>query len=85
MSDAALTFKLYPNPVVSKLYIETIEAAGIINVEVIDASGAILFEQHVNPKLHLLVVSMEKFHSGIYFIRLTNNEHEVVTKKIIKI
>lgn len=85
LSDPAFALQLYPNPVVSKLYIEMVEPGRIMKVEIIDASGEILLVQHVNLLLREVTVPMDKLQPGIYLTRITNKENSVVIKKIVKI
>ncbi|HYV91462.1 MAG TPA: cytochrome c peroxidase [Chitinophagales bacterium] len=84
-NDPPFTFQLYPNPVESKLHIETSGPGRITKVEVIDATGEILIVQVVNSSLRETSVPIEKLQPGMYFIRITNKENATIVKKIIKI
>ena len=74
-------FQVYPNPVVSKL---TINSAGLINdVDLIDITGkSIMKIQDVNNQ-HLQI-DMSKLSKGLYVIQLTTIEGETFTGKVSK-
>jgi len=84
LTETALTYNIYPNPVADKLTIENNKTGGIIKVEIINASGSTEIVQSVNPVKTVITIPVQKLQPGIYFIRITNKDNSVVTKRIMK-
>ncbi|HEY6064102.1 MAG TPA: cytochrome c peroxidase, partial [Chitinophagaceae bacterium] len=83
-SESALKYTLYPNPVTDQLVIENNHASGIAKVEIINGSGISEIVQIENSVQKLITIPMQKLRPGIYFIRITNKDSTVITKKIMK-
>jgi len=72
---------LYPNPTSSTL---TVRANELISaVEIIDLTGKIVQTQS-NIFNEQVVLNVNSLSSGIYFLRLTNQQEEISYKKFIK-
>jgi len=82
--ETPFTYSVYPNPVAGKLNIENYRAIEITKVEIINAAGNIQFVQKLNSLQTLITIPVEKLRPGIYFIRITNKDKTVITKKFIK-
>lgn len=68
---------VYPNPVVTKLIIETTESN--VQVEISDMTGKTIYTQKgINP------ISMESYKKGMYLVNLSNKQRIIKTVKIIK-
>ena len=78
-----LAFSVYPNPTAGSLKLK-IENYDIKNLkyQIYDING-ILFQSDKVVEIETLV-SMEKFVPGVYFMKVTDNNKEVKTFKIIK-
>ncbi|AGC77535.1 putative secreted protein (Por secretion system target) [Nonlabens dokdonensis] len=81
LSNSSLLFeniKLYPNPTHSNLFIESQEE--LQSMEFFDLSGKRLF----SSKYHVDKINLERFSQGIYLIKLTSIDGDVLTRKVIK-
>jgi cytochrome c peroxidase len=83
-TEFALTYTIYPNPLTDQLIIENNKTSSIVKVEVIDAVGNIEFVQIINSKQKVIIMPMQKLRTGIYFIRITNKDNAIATKRIMK-
>jgi len=72
------SFKLYPNPVIDKLYFDT-SFGELVKVTVIDTNGKIVNEINSNSN----VLNMSRFSSGTYLIYI-ETETGQIAKKVIK-
>ena len=78
--DPINAFKMYPNPVEDKLFIQSVEA--IKSVEVYDQSGRLVV---VNmPNQAEIEIDFEKQVPGIYFVKITTQSYPKTEKLIIK-
>jgi cytochrome c peroxidase len=84
LTENAFNYFLYPNPVGDKLTIENNKTISIIKVEIINGAGNKAFVQRVNPVQSVIVIPTQRLMPGIYFIRITNKDNTVITKKIMK-
>ncbi|MEN8156637.1 MAG: Ig-like domain-containing protein [Bacteroidota bacterium] len=78
---SANQLKLYPNPAGSTLYIDN--ASQIERVAIIDMTGQ-LIKQISNNSGAKLRIDTEAFASGLYLIRATSIEGDVITRTFIK-
>ena len=78
-----LQFKAYPNPTIDKLILKT-EGSDqtTLTATLFDINGKILLNQKVT--VSETTISMENFAPATYFLKITNNNKEVKTFKIIK-
>lgn len=72
-------FKFYPNPVQDELYV--LGTNKIKTIEFIDVSGKTAEVFHLNKAIIKLDVSQLK--SGIYHIKVTDENNDLETKKVI--
>jgi hypothetical protein len=84
LTETAIRNNLYPNPVTDRLNIVNNSGGGIVKIEILNAAGNILIVHSANPGQSIITVPVQKLSPGIYFIRITNKDKFVVTKKIIK-
>lgn len=68
---------IYPNPTSSTIHFSTVNLS---NIAVYNTAGTLIYSQdHGNP------VSMELFDQGIYLVRMTTNNGQIITKRVQKI
>ncbi len=72
---------IYPNPTSNQITIETM-TLNIIQIEIIDVTGKILLKTLTNSK-HVNS-DISRLSSTMYFIKLTLENQQIITKKIIK-
>jgi len=72
-----VNFYLYPNPVTNKLIITS--ATVIKQVELYNSIGQILLKEYDTNNIDVSILT-----NGIYYIRITDNLNNLITKKIIK-
>jgi hypothetical protein len=75
-----LTFKVYPNPVSDEFIIEMLGNTNLVNFEILNVTGEIVFKGDLIEKT---VVRTDKFSSGVYILRL-ETDNKVEFKKIVK-
>lgn len=80
MWEPTPTVKLYPNPTTDKMELEW-SKANFEKVEIIDATGSVVYEQNIPAWAHQTTVPVS-LAAGTYFARLVGKEHTAVTKKI---
>ncbi len=71
------SFRIYPNPAVDKLFIETDEQ--IENIRIVDYKG-----QVVTNVAGAAMIDVSNLNAGIYFIELTTRDGGVTASKIVK-
>jgi len=74
-------FQIYPNPTNKILNIE-IENTTFNNIELFDIYGKLIQTFEVNDTAK--TINIEHLNSGIYFIQISNNKGNKITKKLIK-
>jgi hypothetical protein len=73
-------FKFYPNPV-DKLFI--VQTEHIIDLLVLDASGAIRFSKRLQPGIQ--VVNVSTLEKGVYVLRVTDKEsNRAISQQLVK-
>ncbi len=77
-------FMIYPNPANDLLYISSQEFNKIENVSLIDMLGKTVLQYHPDGNENTVEFNVSDLHSGIYFVRITNGEKEIVTKVVIE-
>jgi hypothetical protein len=78
--SGAVDFKFYPNPV-DKLFIVRTEHA--VDLQVIDAAGAIRFSKRLQPGIQ--VVNVSSLEKGVYILRVTDKEsNRAVSHQLVK-
>jgi hypothetical protein len=79
-----------PNPVNDELIISFDSKDATVkqlNIEIIDQSGKVILRDTTGSfnEFNVTTINTSNLNSGIYFVRLSNDQHESTTKKIIKI
>ena len=77
------SFYVYPNPATNELIIENGELK-IENVELYNSIGEKVFSQPQTTNHKLQTVEVSQLSPGIYFITLTDQAGNKVTKKVVK-
>ncbi|MBN1650151.1 MAG: S8 family peptidase, partial [Bacteroidales bacterium] len=77
------SIRIHPNPVLNYTLVQWNRNA-YNALELLDIQGRILLKQQLNDLDTHYNLVLESYKSGIYFIRLSN-DNQVITKKIIKI
>ena len=71
---------IYPNPSSDFVYLDLDESIKLVNVELYDLLGNKIYDAPLIKHLSILISDYE---SGLYFLKITNN-NKTITKKIIK-
>jgi Secretion system C-terminal sorting domain len=81
--NSTVAFDLSPNPATSELTIENPELK-IKEIEIYNAVGKEVFSQPVTSNAKQVTISITDFPPGIYFIAVTDQGGNKVTKKVVK-
>jgi hypothetical protein len=73
--------EIYPNPVVGDINI-VFEKSGLYNIRLLDVTGKVILSTEVNAAQ--TVIGSDDLNAGVYFIQITDNDNNTVTKKIVK-
>ena len=73
--------EVYPNPVVGDINI-VFENHGEYNIRLLDVTGKVILSTEVNAAQ--TAISSENLLTGVYFIQITDNDNNTVTRKIVK-
>lgn len=80
----SLLIKVFPNPFNNYLYIQfTNDFSAYSQIQIVDISGRVVFEQYVNYSSGLIQISPQ-LNQGMYFLRLLSDNKIVATEKLIK-
>jgi len=79
--NATLSVKLFPNPTSENLNIQ-LSQQGDIWLELVNVLGKTVF-QHDYKATSLIQISTVDFSSGVYFLRISNNQGFSAFKKVI--
>jgi hypothetical protein len=74
-------FRIYPNPIQDKLFIESDLQFKNQQIQVCDLRGLSVYEANLTEAIS--VVDFSKLPKGVYFVKINNNG-EIIIKKIIK-
>lgn len=77
-------FEIIPNPISSSAFIRWGLSNAFNAIELINLQGKILFSSAIETNATTYRIALDGFPNGIYFLSLSN-EHERITKKLIKI
>jgi len=88
-SDNGNSLALYPNPSNGTLVVcayEFTENSKQQSIEIVDAKGKILNSQLVasQEKLNSITIDLSNFHSGMYFVIVSNGNQRLIQKLIIQ-
>ena len=70
--------KVFPNPATEHIFVSGL--LGTSNVEIFSVSGAKVFEKTINEDQMIPI----DFETGMYFVKISNNEKQIVKKIIVK-
>ena len=82
-SDFKNSLKVYPNPTSDKLFIESNDIGKSISYEILDMTGKTIFYNSNTSETKLLEINVSTFHSGIYLLKVKDNNN-VSYKSFIK-
>jgi len=84
-SDSEINFALFPNPTNDFFTIKIENQSNILieKVEIINAFGKIVYENKIKNQ-HSEIFIEYKLKSGVYIIKITDSEHKIKTKILIK-
>lgn len=80
ISDKAVELSVYPNPVVDKVFVESVE--DINSIEVFNSIGKRLKVQRENNSQS--EIDFSSLDNGVYYLRISLANGNVVTEKILK-
>jgi len=71
---------IYPNPANDRFYISSDRLKGMVTIEILDASGRVLFKQESDTKQNPIEISLGSLSSknGLVFVKLSTNQGIVV-------
>ena len=81
LNELASSLNVYPNPVKDKLYIET--EVKIENVAIYTITGIMVGQQTTDNGQQTLTIDLSELNSGIYFVKISTDNGEIV-KRIVK-
>ena len=85
-TDLTFAFLVHPNPVTQTLFIQLNNIMNVSTLQMFDMAGKLLFNQKVGQANEAYSVEKEvdvrSFQSGLYFVRLIDDE-QVITKKVV--
>ena len=71
-------FKIYPNPVNDRLYIETVTE--FEEVEIYNIVGVMLGQWTMDNGHHTMSLDISDLNAGVYFVKIKTNDNEVVNR-----
>ncbi|MDD3771423.1 MAG: T9SS type A sorting domain-containing protein [Weeksellaceae bacterium] len=75
--------KVYPNPTADRIYVYMNDFSRSYSFELLDAKGETIKKTELKTKSN--IISLEELNSGLYFYRLTKDNKQIKSGKIIKI
>ncbi|MCW3094164.1 MAG: hypothetical protein JWP81_5233 [Ferruginibacter sp.] len=84
IASSPVKFSVYPSPTQSFLYVEIPGANQVSKLEVIDAAGKVLISQAVNATQAIIKLQVQSFTPGIYFVRTTGRNNDIMVKQFLK-
>ena len=74
--------KVYPNPIADKIYVYMNDFSRSYSFELLDAKGETIKKTELNTNSN--IINLEKLNRGVYFYRLTMDNKQIKSGKIIK-
>lgn len=74
--------QIYPNPFSSFVDITTAEQ--IKSIELLDINGRLLLKTEVNANEETHHLDLANLNAGLYLVKLTTDENEIITRKIVR-
>ncbi|MCA6443464.1 MAG: T9SS type A sorting domain-containing protein [Bacteroidetes bacterium] len=72
-------FKVYPNPSSDYIYVENKTSSDVVNFKIYDLFGNAILEYNANE-----IINIKNLNKGVYYIKTTYKNREMVIEKIIK-
>ena len=77
-----INMEVYPNPAKNVINIHVLNENNLaFKIEIYNVNGQLIFTKNTNEEMN--IISTEKYASGIYYLKVFNNEF-IATQKIIK-
>lgn len=80
---ADVTMTLAPNPATSSVKLNLEGVSGMVNCNIIDMSGRVVYNTNVNADAET-IINVASMPAGAYFVRVTNDTFSKIEKLIIK-
>lgn len=80
---SSVSMRLYPNPATSQVRIALEGVSGMVNCNIIDMSGRVIYNADLNAESEQ-VVSLKNVPAGAYFVRVTNGDFSKIEKLIVR-
>ena len=74
---------LVPNPATSQVKVNIAGVTGMVNMNIIDMSGRVIYNANVNAE-NETIVNLSNIPAGAYFVRITNDTFSKVEKLIVR-
>lgn len=74
---------IYPNPAIDQIYLHSSQT-GNINYQIFNYSGLLVDEQTINKTAEDIIISVDGFSSGVYLVKLIQNNNTEVMKFVKK-
>src|SRR5690606_36419163 len=82
VEEHGFAFNIIPNPATENVRIESSEVMNGGNVEIIDATGRVIFSS--NQSGNIMNINVSQFEAGTYFVRITNADKFGVQKLVVR-
>jgi hypothetical protein len=79
-TDTKKELSVYPNPTNGKVVLELPEPEKVYTLEITDITGTVLYSKETNGEKSIM--DLNGYPPGIYYLRITGNDYETVTKVI---
>ena len=77
------TMTLAPNPATSTVKLNLSGITGMVNCNIIDMSGRVVYNANINAESEN-IISLNEIPAGAYFVRVTNNTFSKIEKLIVR-
>ncbi len=78
-----VSMSLVPNPATSQVKVNIAGVTGMVNMNIIDMSGRVIYNANVNAE-NETIVNLSNIPAGAYFVRITNDTFSKVEKLIVR-
>jgi len=80
--DPVKKVEIYPNPLTEgRLTIKTDDQ--ILSIQVLNITGKMVFNEDYQPGTYSAVLELSKLEKGLYLIRISFNDKEIHTEKVM--
>jgi hypothetical protein len=77
-----INYRVYPNPAVNEIFVSSNKEKEMVTIVITDVSGKILVNKTLQVNNYKTNLKMDLL-SGIYFVNLSNESGERITKKMV--